>query len=165
MRARRDCPDGAKVLSVLTLPIASKVVPPGKADAADTITLDEAGRHRRRLAMTSDNGIRFLLDLAEARLLRHGDGLQLNDGRIIEVKAKPEPLYLVRPRDALHHLRLAWHLGNRHCPAQINEKFILIRRDHTLRTMLEGLGADIEDVEAPFDPEGGAYESGHHHHD
>ncbi|WP_419914789.1 urease accessory protein UreE [Hoeflea sp.] len=134
-------------------------------DAADTITLDEAGRHRRRLAMTSDGGIRFLLDLAEARLLRDGDGLALSDGRILEVRARPEPLYRVRPSDTHHLLRLVWHLGNRHCPAQIGGDFILIRRDHTLRDMLLGLGASVEEVEAPFNPEGGAYEGGHHHHE
>ncbi|WP_348640536.1 urease accessory protein UreE [Nitratireductor sp. XY-223] len=149
----------------MTLPVAAKVVSIADGMAADTVTLDEAGRNRRRIAMTSDGGIRFLLDLSEARLLRHGDGLQLSDGRIIAVRAKPEPLYRVHPQDALHLLRLAWHLGNRHCPAQIDREFILIRRDHTLRAMLEGLGAEVEDIEAPFDPEGGAYDGGHHHHD
>ena len=63
---------------------------------ACTITLDETDRHRRRMKMTSDNGIAFLLDLSEARLLRHGDGLVLDDGRVIEVRAKPEPLFEIR---------------------------------------------------------------------
>lgn len=139
-------------------------IKPGRA--SDTITLDETARHRRRMAMTSDNGIAFLLDLPEARLLRHGDGLMLSDGRIVAVQAAPEDLYLVRPKDMLHLLQLAWHLGNRHCPAQIGENTILIRRDHTLRTMLEGLGATIEEIRSPFDPEGGAYDPHHgHHHD
>lgn len=139
-------------------------IEPGKA--IDTITLDETERHRRRMAMISDNGIAFLLDLPQARLLRHGDGLVLSDGRIVEVQAAPEDLYLVRPENVLHLLQLAWHLGNRHCPAQMSEDTILIRRDHTLRTMLEGLGAAIEETRAPFNPEGGAYDPHHgHHHD
>lgn len=116
--------------------------------------------------MTSDNGVSFLLDLPEARLLRHGEGIILNDGRIIEVRAAPEPLFLVRARNRLHLLQLAWHLGNRHCPSQMLEDKILIRRDHTMRAMLETLGAAIETIDAPFDPEGGAFDGSHgHRHD
>lgn len=137
--------------------------------AAGTITLDEAARHRRRMAMRSDNGIDFLLDLPEARLLRHGDGLVLEDGRVIEVRAAPEALYEVRCHDARHLTALAWQIGNRHLPAQIFEDRILIRHDHVIRDMLEGLGARVVEIEAPFDPEGGAYGDayeahGHHHH-
>lgn len=141
------------------------------AAPAGAITLDEAARHRRRMAMRSDNGIDFLLDLPQARLLRHGDGLVLEDGRVIEVRAAPEALFEVRARDARHLLALAWQIGNRHLPAQIFADHILIRRDHVIRAMLEGLGAVVADVEAPFDPEGGAYgdpahghDHGHHHH-
>ncbi len=117
------------------------------------------------MKMTSDNGIEFLLDMPEARLLRHGDGLVLDDGRIIEVKAEPETLYEVRGRDRRHLLALAWQIGNRHLAAQIEDDRILIRRDHVIREMLEGLGATVEDIAAPFDPEGGAYGGAHHAHD
>jgi len=144
-------------------------------DPAGTITLDETARHRRRMKMVSDNGIEFLLDLAEARLLRHGDGLQLDDGRVIEVRAAPEDLLDIRGRDARHLLALAWQIGNRHLAAQILPDRILIRRDHVIRDMLEGLGGTVADVSAPFDPEGGAYGDAHgahghghahaHHHD
>ena len=144
-------------------------------DPAGTITLDETARHRRRMKMVSDNGIEFLLDLAEARLLRHGDGLLLDDGRVIEVRAAPEDLLEVSGRDARHLLALAWQIGNRHLAAQILPDRILIRRDHVIRDMLEGLGAAVADVSAPFDPEGGAYGDAHgahghghahaHHHD
>ncbi|WP_223475386.1 urease accessory protein UreE [Oricola indica] len=142
-------------------------------DPADTITLDETARHRRRMKMVSDNGIEFLLDLAEARLLRHGDGLLLDDGRVIEVHAEPEALYEVRASDARHLLALAWQIGNRHLAAQIFPDRILIRHDHVIREMLEGLGASVAETSAPFDPEGGAYGGahaahdhgdGHHHH-
>ena len=131
----------------------------------DTITLDSTARHRRRITLTSDNGITFLLDLPEARLLRHGEGLELEDGRVIEVRAAPEPLMEVRGRDTRHLLALTWQIGNRHLEAQIRNDRLLIRHDPVIRSMLEGLGATVTDIEAPFDPEGGAYAHGHHHHE
>ena len=81
------------------------------------------------------------------------------------MRAAVEPLYRVTADNPLHLLRLAWHLGNRHCASEIGEDRILIRRDPTMKTMLEGLGARVEETDAPFDPEGGAYAGGHHHHD
>jgi urease accessory protein len=123
----------------------------------DTITLGETDRHRRRMKMVSDNGVEFMLMLREARLLTHGDGLVLNDGRIIEVRAEPESLYQVFGKDRRHLLQLSWHMGNRHLPAQIMENHIRIRSDHVIRAMLEGLGAQITEIAAPFDPERGAY--------
>ena len=137
-------------------------------EPADTITLDEAQRHRRRMAMVSDGGIAFLLDLAEARLLREGDAILLSDGRRVLVKAKPEDLYAVEGRDAAHLLTLAWQLGNRHLPCQIEASRLLVRRDHVIRDMLHELGAHVHEVEAAFDPAGGAYaghggDRGHHH--
>lgn len=130
----------------------------------DHITLDETERHRRRKKMTSDSGIEFLLDLPEARLLRHGDGLLLQDGRVIEVRAKPELLLEVTASSPRHLLALAWQIGNRHLPADITEQRIRIRRDHVIADMLAGLGATVTEIEAPFDPESGAYAEGHHHH-
>ncbi|MCP3053641.1 urease accessory protein UreE [Aurantimonas marianensis] len=132
--------------------------------AADTITLDETARHRRRMAMVSDEGIAFLLDLPEATLLRDGDAIRLDDGRLIAVRAKPEELYEIRGKDARHLLALAWQIGNRHLPAQLFDDCILIRRDPVIREMLSGLGATITEVEAGFDPEGGAYEVHGHDH-
>ncbi len=129
----------------------------------DTITLDETSRHRRRVKMVSDGGIDFLLDLPDARLLRHGEGIVLSDGRVIEVIAKPELLYEVRGRDPHHLLALSWQLGNRHLAAQIEENHILIRSDHVIKEMLEGMGASVIEVSASFNPEGGAYEKDHYH--
>lgn len=134
---------------------------------SDTITLDETGRHRRRMKMISDNGIAFLLDLQHARLLRQGDGLLLEDGRVIEVRVAPEDLYEVTAEDGRHLLALAYQIGNRHLPCQISSNGLLIRRDHVIREMLEGLGARVNEISAPFNPEGGAYEHSHrasHHH-
>lgn len=130
--------------------------------AADHVLLDYDARHRRRITMTGQGGVSFLLDLPKAVALRHGDALLLDDGRMVEVRAAPEPLLAVRAGDPHHLLRLAWHLGNRHLPAQIEPERILIRPDHVVADMLRGLGADVADVDEPFDPEGGAY-SGHGH--
>jgi len=131
--------------------------------AADRVVLDHDGRHRRRLALTGEAGTEFLLDLPEARALRDGDGLLLEDGRIVAVTAAPETLSEVRGRYGDHLLRLAWHLGNRHLPTQILGDRLLIRHDHVIDDMLRGLGATVTSIEAPFDPEGGAYGQGHGH--
>jgi urease accessory protein len=131
--------------------------------AADTVVLDFDDRHRRRMAMTGTRGLEFLLDLENAVALRGGDALVLEDGRLIEVVAAAEPLVEIRGADPLHLVRVAWHLGNRHLPTQIMPKGLRIRRDHVIEAMVEGLGARIIEIEAPFDPEGGAYASSHAH--
>ena len=115
--------------------------------------------------MTSDAGLIFLLDLPEARLLVEGDVLTLSDGTNIKVKAKSEPLLKITAKNHQHLVRLAWQIGNRHLPAQIVDDHILIRRDHVIADMLTGLGAVVEEVVAPFNPEGGAYHAHSHHHD
>src|SRR6266576_1873469 len=145
---------------------------------ADTVVLDFDDRHRRRMSMTGTRGLEFLLDLETAVALRGGDALVLEDGRLIEVVAAPEPLLEIRCNDPLHLVRVAWHLGNRHLPTQIMPKGLRIRRDHVIEAMVKGLGARIIEIEAPFDPEGCAYaghahaphdsaahDHGHHHHD
>jgi urease accessory protein len=130
---------------------------------ADTVVLDFDDRHRRRMAMTGTRGLEFLLDLENAVALRGGDALVLEDGRLIEVVAAPEPLIEIRGADPQHLVRLAWHLGNRHLPTQIMPKGLRIRRDHVIEAMVKGLGARVIEIEAPFDPEGGAYAGGHAH--
>jgi urease accessory protein len=132
---------------------------------ADHVTLDYDGRHRRRIVLTADHGTRFLLDFAHSRLLPGGAALELQDGRLIEVIAEREPLLEVRAESGVALLRLAWHIGNRHLAAQIFPDRILIRRDHVIAAMLEGLGATVREVAAPFDPEGGAYGGAHQAHD
>ena len=124
---------------------------------ADTVVLDFDDRHRRRMAMTGTRGLEFLLDLENAVALRGGDALVLDDGRLIEVVAAPEPLVEIRGNDPHHLVRVAWHLGNRHLPTQIMAKGLRIRRDHVIEAMVKGLGARVIEIEAPFDPEGGAY--------
>src|SRR4051812_36384926 len=132
--------------------------------AADTVVLGFDDRHRRRMAMTGTRGLEFLLDLENALALRGGDALVLEDGRLIEVVAAPEPLAEIRGLDPQHLVRVAWHLGNRHLPTQIMAKGLRIRRDHVIEAMVKGLGARVIEIEAPFDPEGGAYaDAGHAH--
>jgi len=131
---------------------------------ADTVVLDFDDRHRRRMAMTGTRGLEFLLDLENAVALRGGDALVLDDGRLIEVVAAPEPLLEIRCNDPQHLVRVAWHLGNRHLPTQIMPKGLRIRRDHVIEAMVKGLGARVIEIEAPFDPEGGAYAGAGHAH-
>jgi urease accessory protein len=131
---------------------------------ADTVVLDFDDRHRRRMAMTGTQGLEFLLDLENAVALRGGDALVLDDDRLIEVVAAPEPLLEIRGQDPQHLVRVAWHLGNRHLPTQIMPKGLRIRRDHVIEAMVKGLGARVIEIEAPFDPEGGAYAGDGHAH-
>lgn len=129
----------------------------------DRITLGYEDRYRRRVRLVTDGGTEFMLDLQEATVMRHGDALGLEGGGVVEVIAAAEPLVEVAAGDAATLARLAWHLGNRHLPAQIEGERILIRDDHVIVDMLRGLGAEVRHIEAPFDPEGGAY--GQHNHD
>jgi urease accessory protein len=131
---------------------------------ADTVVLDFDDRHRRRMAMRGTRGLEFLLDLENAVALRGGDALVLEDGRLIEVVAAPEPLLEIKGSDPHQLIRVAWHLGNRHLPTQIMPKGLRIRRDHVIEAMVRGLGARVIEIEAPFDPEGGAYAASSHDH-
>ncbi len=141
---------------------AEKVIPAGhwSGAPADTVVLDFDERYRRRVTMTGVAGLEFLLDLPEATMLRGGDGLRLEDGRTVEVVAEPEPLAEIRAADPLALARLAWHLGNRHLPTEIMPKALRIRRDPVIEAMAGGLGARVIALEAPFNPEGGAYVNG-----
>ena len=151
---------------------ADKVIPAGHwpGAPADTVVLDFDQRYRRRVAMTGVGGLEFLLDLTEAAMLRGGDGLRLEDGRVVEVLAEPEPLVEIRAADPLALTRIAWHLGNRHLLTEMLPKALRIRRDPVIEAMAEGLGARVVTLEAPFNPEGGAYAkaeggaAGSHHH-
>jgi urease accessory protein len=138
---------------------ATSVIAKGEweTEPADTIVLDHEDRYRRRLTLTGTRGLAFLLDLPEAVMLRSGDALTLEDGRLVEVVAAPEPLVEVRCGSLPELARAAWHLGNRHLPVQIIGPKLRIRRDHVIEDMLRGLGCQVTEIEAPFDPEGGAY--------
>lgn len=130
----------------------------------DRVTLAFDDRHRRRIRLDTDGGATVLLDLPRAVALSDGDGLALEaETGWIRVVAAPEAVMEVKAADRHHLLRLAWHIGNRHLPAQILEDAILLRPDHVIADMLRGLGATVVKVERPFQPEGGAYDHGHGH--
>jgi urease accessory protein len=131
------------------------------AEPVDRVVLDADERYRRRIMLTGEAGTRFLLDLAETTALRDGDGLVLDDGAVIAVVAKAEPLVEVAADNAAALARLAWHLGNRHAEVEIAGDRLRIRRDHVLEEMLSGLGARLTPIDAPFEPERGAYEHRH----
>ncbi|PZN95952.1 MAG: urease accessory protein UreE [Alphaproteobacteria bacterium] len=149
---------------------ATSVLPAGHwRDAVDRVVLDHAARHRRRLHYHAEGGLAFLLDLPRARVLADGDGLVLEDGRVIAVVAAAEPLIEVTAADGAALLAIAWHIGNRHLPAELLGTAIRLRADHVIADMLRGLGGTVTAIAAPFNPETGAYAGGHgdhhHHHD
>jgi urease accessory protein len=125
--------------------------------AVDAVTLPYLDRHRRRIRLVADSGAPFLLDLARAQHLTDGDGLELDNGRYIRVRAAPEPVIEVAADSPTDLVRIAWHLGNRHLPVQIVEDRLRLRADHVVAAMVEGLGGRVQWVEQPFDPEIGAY--------
>ncbi|MEO1795200.1 MAG: urease accessory protein UreE [Pseudomonadota bacterium] len=133
----------------------------GSPAAADTLCLTHGDRHLRRKVLTLESGEDVLVDLASAHRLRHGDRLLLDNGSAIEIAAAAEDLMQVTTSGAPSLAVLAWQIGNRHLPAQIDEDRILIERDHVIREMLEGLGAHVSNVTEAFHPQGGAYEHGH----
>ncbi|HXE68597.1 MAG TPA: urease accessory protein UreE [Hyphomicrobiaceae bacterium] len=147
---------------------ATEIVPAGQwlGPPADVVRLDYDRRTRRRIALSGNAGLVFLLDLAKAPVLAAGDGLKLEDGRIVGVEAAAERLLEIVCGDARALARIGWHLGNRHLPCEIGEGSLLIRADHVIADMVRGLGASVREHEGPFNPEGGAYATASHasHH-
>ena len=127
--------------------------------ARDVLTLAYEERHRRRTRLRTDGGGWMLLDLPEATLMRDGDGILLESGEWMLVRAAAETLVEITCDDPLRLMRIAWHLGNRHLPTQMEAGRLRIRDDHVITEMIRNLGGDIRHFEAPFDPEGGAYDS------
>ncbi|MES1991349.1 MAG: urease accessory protein UreE [Pseudomonadota bacterium] len=143
----------------------------------DEIALDFQDRHRRRIVLTSKGGLEFILDLGEVVDLRDGDALRLTSGEVVLVRAAREALMEIVCSDPLHLARIAWHLGNRHLATEIDmgSQTLRIHADHVIADMVTGLGGEVRALDAPFNPEGGAYGQaanagqaqahGHHHHD
>ena len=131
--------------------------------AIDSVTLPFLDRHRRRIRLVADSGTPFLLDLARAQHLADGDGLELDGGGYVRVRAAPEAVFEITAADRASLLRIAWHLGNRHLALQVLGDGLRIREDHVIAEMVSGLGGRITRREASFDPEIGAYAAAHHH--
>jgi urease accessory protein len=147
---------------------AVAVLPAGTwnaSEASDDVLLDHDHRHRRRIALHTKAGAKVLLDLPETTRLRDGDGLALQGGGIVLVRATPEPLLEIRAQDDVILLRITWHLGNRHLPVQVVDRGLRTRADRVIADMVQHLGGRVEAIDAPFDPEAGAYAVGHHHDD
>ncbi len=139
------------------LATARAILPAGTfAKSDDRITLGYDARILRRKRLDTDSGASVMVDLPETTSLNPGDGLRLDDGRIIEIAAAEEPVVVIKGNLP----RLAWHIGNRHTPCQVTATHLIIRRDHVLEAMLAQLGAQITFAILPFHPEGGAYGHG-----
>lgn len=146
---------------------ASLVLPVGRWDPThevDQVLIDFDHRFRRRIVLTTVSGANVLIDLPQAVRLRDGDGLAV-DGGIVRVRAQPEPLMQIHAHEDGELVRIAWHLGNRHLPVQLLGDSIRLRADHVIGEMVKRLGGHVDEIQAPFDPEPGAYaESGGHQH-
>lgn len=130
------------------------------SNAADRCVLTYDDRFLRRKRLTCESGLSFVCDLEKTTSLNAGEAFELSDGRLVEIVAAAEPLYEVTGPDLA---RLAWHVGNRHTPCQIEKTSLLIQQDKVIGHMLEHLGASLTEVFRPFTPEGGAYGHGRTH--
>lgn len=148
------------------MPRAIRVIEPAHRHdrpVADTVILDYGQRSGETVAVTSVKGLAIVIDLASPGRLRGEDVLELDDGNRVEVVAAPEPLIEARAQDVPALARLAWHLGDRHVPVEVLPNRIRTRQNEALEALLGSLGAKVTRIEAPFEPEGGAYASGHAH--
>lgn len=121
-------------------------------------------RVRSRLRTRLVSGEEAVLKTERGAILRGGECLKAEDGRVVRIAAAPEKVMHVTCADQFELTRAAYHLGNRHVAVEIGEGYLRIAADHVLRDMLLGLGAQIDELEAPFEPESGAYGGGHGHH-
>jgi urease accessory protein len=150
-----DVSDRATARAVEHLPAHERA----DQQVGDEIELSFHDRHRRRLRLVTSAGRDLLLDLDRVVAMRDGDLLRLDDGSWLRVVAAAEELVEVSAADEGSLLRLAWHVGNRHVPAQLDGQRFFIGRDHVIEGMLEGLGATLRVCRRPFDAETGAYHS------
>lgn len=129
------------------------------------LTLPFDSRQKSRLRTQLASGEEVALMLPRGEILRGGDLVVASDGRVIEVVAQTERVLHVTCATPQDLTRAAYHLGNRHVPVQVGDGFLRIAADHVLEDMLKGLDAVIAPLEAPFEPEAGAYGGGHRHND
>lgn len=137
---------------------------PADAVPADTLTLTFELRAKCRLRTRLDSGEEVGLFLPRGTILRGGDRLTGKDGRVVAVQAAPERVIEARSADALLIARAAYHLGNRHVAVEVQPGLLRLAADHVLAQMLVGLGLDVLETQAPFEPEAGAYGGHPAHH-
>ena len=133
-----------------------------KVDVKGQLKLPFDSRQKSRLRTKLVSGEEVGLMLPRGEILRGGDLVTASDGRVIEVIAEPEKLLHIETEELA---KVAYHLGNRHVPVEVGEGYLRIAQDHVLEEMVKKLGAKVKRVEAPFEPEAGAYAGGHHQHD
>lgn len=140
----------------------TELIPPG-AQYDDRLVLPFDRRQKSRLRVRLESGAEAGLFLERGTILRGGDRLRSQDGRIVQVVAADEPVMLVTADMPIQLMRATYHLGNRHVPLQIGEGWLKLEQDHVLKEMLIGLGVHVAYLNAPFEPEAGAYGGGHRH--
>ena len=133
-----------------------------KVEVRGQLKLPFESRQKSRLKAKLVSGEEVGLILPRGEILRGGDLVTASDGRVIEIVAEPEKVLHIETKDLA---RVAYHLGNRHVPVQVGQDFLRIAEDHVLEEMLVKLGAKVSHIDAPFEPEAGAYAGGHHQHD
>lgn len=136
----------------------------GGGPCDDRLVLPFDQRQKSRLRVRLESGQEAALMLPRGTILRGGERLRSGDGRTVLVVAADEPVMDVRADDAPQLARAAYHLGNRHVPLQVGAGWLRLEQDHVLRDMLIGLGVSVAELQAPFEPEAGAYGGGHRHH-
>ena len=144
--------------------ITTKLKSGARVDVRGQLSLPFESRQRRWLRAKLVSGEDVALRLPRGEVLRGGDLVLASDGSAIEVVAAAEKVVHVEAATPAELTRAAYHLGNRHVPLQVGEGFLRLAEDHVLEEMLRGLGVKITPMEAPFEPEIGAYSSGHHRH-
>lgn len=144
------------------LTLNTKIEHAERIDGELLLPYDQREKSRLRATMTS--GEEVAVFTLRGTVLRNGDLLRGDDGRVVKINAAKEATYRVEASSPHQLLRCAFHLGNRHTQAQVGEGFLRIRKDPVLKEMLEGLGALVAEEDAAFEPESGAYGGGHHHH-
>ena len=130
------------------------------ADAELVLPFDLRNKSRLRTALASGEEVGLFLE--RGTVLRNGDRLEAEDGRVIVVVSAPETVSTVHAHDPWQLARVSYHLGNRHVPLQIGAGWVRYQHDHVLDDMVRGLGSGVTIEEAPFEPEAGAY-SAHAH--
>lgn len=125
--------------------------------AQAVLTLPFELRQKSRLRAQLNNGEDVGLMLERGQVLRNGDCLRAENGLIIEVQAAIETVSTIHSDDALLLARACYHLGNRHVPLQISERWCRYLQDHVLDDMVTALGLTVSHEQAPFEPEAGAY--------
>ena len=142
--------------------VQQRIAPQPTHDAELVLPFEQRQKSRLRTVLTSGEEIGLFLE--RGTILRGGDYLRGTDGRVVRIIAADENLMEARSDDAGTLARAAYHLGNRHTPVQIGESWLRFAADHVLGEMLRGLGVGVSTIQAPFEPEAGAYAGGHHHH-